>query len=49
LFLRWPPGTARRGVGGAAACLLVHSKRVAFSVYTAAHSGNAAPLLPFQR
>ena len=46
LFSRWPPGPARRGVGGAAACLLVHSKRVAFPGYPAVHSVNAAPCYP---
>jgi hypothetical protein len=38
LFLRWPPGPAGRGVGRAVACLLVHSKSVAFRVVTALHS-----------
>ena len=45
LFPRWPPGPARGGAGGAAACLLVHSKRVAFRVITAAHSVNARALV----
>ena len=47
LFPRRPPGPAGRGAGGAAACLLVHSKSVAFPAYAAAHSVNAAALLPF--
>ena len=56
LFPWWPPGPARRGVGGAAACLLVHSKSVALRVLAAAHSGVTrrtatfpGALLPFHR
>src|SRR5208282_4453662 len=42
LFPRWPRGPTRRGAGGATACLLVHSKRVALRVFTAVHSGLCA-------
>src|SRR5262249_59224234 len=49
LFPRRPPGPARRGVDGAAACLVVHSESVAVYVPTAVHSVHAASLLPFPR
>jgi hypothetical protein len=48
LFPRWPPGPAWRGIGGAGACLLAHSKRVAFRTNTASHSVNETPLLPYR-
>src|SRR5262249_20847987 len=47
LFPRRAPGPAQRGADGAAACLLVHNKSVAVLACAAAHSVNAAPLLPF--